>query len=33
VHVARLRLKLGSQADRLVTVKGIGYRFDQSETH
>jgi DNA-binding response OmpR family regulator len=31
VHVARLRQKLGSQADRLVTVKGIGYRFDQSE--
>jgi DNA-binding response OmpR family regulator len=32
VHVARLRQKLGSQADRLVTVKGIGYRFDQSDT-
>jgi two-component system phosphate regulon response regulator PhoB len=31
VHVARLRQKLGSQADRLVTVKGVGYRFDQSE--
>lgn len=31
VHVARLRQKLGSQADRIVTVKGVGYRFDQGD--
>jgi DNA-binding response OmpR family regulator len=30
VHVTRLRQKLGSQAERLKTVKGIGYRFDQT---
>src|SRR5262245_17004625 len=28
VHVRRLREKLGSEARRLVTVKGVGYRFD-----
>jgi DNA-binding response OmpR family regulator len=28
VHVARLRQKLGSEAERLLTVKGAGYRFD-----
>lgn len=26
-HVARLREKLGPEAERLVTVKGVGYRF------
>jgi DNA-binding response OmpR family regulator len=30
VHVARLRQKLGAEAPRLVTVKGVGYRFDIS---
>jgi DNA-binding response OmpR family regulator len=30
-HMARLRQKLGSEAERLVTIKGIGYRFDVSE--
>jgi DNA-binding response OmpR family regulator len=30
VHVARLRQKLGSQANRLVTVKGVGYRFEDA---
>lgn len=30
-HVARLRHKLGVHARRLITVKGIGYRFDVSE--
>jgi hypothetical protein len=28
VHVRRLRIKLGRYADRLVTVRGFGYRFD-----
>lgn len=28
VHVRRLRVKLGSQADRLTTLRGYGYRFD-----
>lgn len=28
VHVARLRAKLGTAADRLVTVRGRGYRWD-----
>lgn len=28
VHVRRLREKLGSEARRIVTVKGVGYRFD-----
>jgi DNA-binding response OmpR family regulator len=28
VHVRRLREKLGPEARRLVTVKGVGYRFD-----
>jgi DNA-binding response OmpR family regulator len=28
-HVARLRSKLGSEADRLATVKNIGYKFVQ----
>jgi DNA-binding response OmpR family regulator len=28
VHVRRLRAKLGSEAQRVVTVKAIGYRFD-----
>jgi DNA-binding response OmpR family regulator len=30
VHVTRLRQKLGPEAERLVTVKGVGYRFDIS---
>lgn len=28
VHVRRLRGKLAREADRIVTVKGVGYRFD-----
>jgi two-component system phosphate regulon response regulator PhoB len=28
VHVRRLRAKLGPEAQRVVTVKAIGYRFD-----
>ena len=28
VHVGQLRKKLGSEARRLVTIKGTGYRFD-----
>jgi DNA-binding response OmpR family regulator len=28
VHVRRLREKLGREARRIVTVKGVGYRFD-----
>lgn len=28
VHVRRLRVKLGSHADRLVTLRGYGYRLD-----
>jgi phosphate regulon transcriptional regulator PhoB len=28
VHVRRLREKLGPEAGRIVTVKGVGYRFD-----
>jgi len=28
VHVRRLRAKLGSEAHRVVTVKAVGYRFD-----
>ena len=30
-HVARIRRKLGASAARLVTVWGIGYRFDAPE--
>lgn len=29
VHVRRLREKLGPEAKRIVTVKSVGYRFDQ----
>ena len=29
VHVRRLREKLGSEAKRIITVKNVGYRFDQ----
>lgn len=29
VHVRRLREKLGPEAKRIVTVKGVGYRFDR----
>jgi DNA-binding response OmpR family regulator len=28
VHIRRLREKLGSEAKRIVTVKGVGYRFE-----
>jgi phosphate regulon transcriptional regulator PhoB len=28
VHIRRLREKLGSEATRIMTVKGVGYRFD-----
>jgi phosphate regulon transcriptional regulator PhoB len=28
VHVHRLRVKLGDEGERLVTVKGVGYRFE-----
>jgi len=31
VHVRRLREKLGSEARRIVTVKGVGYRFEVEE--
>lgn len=30
-HVRRLRQKLGAEARRIVTVKGVGYRFDAEE--
>jgi len=28
MHVGQLRKKLGKEADRIVTVKSVGYRFD-----
>jgi DNA-binding response OmpR family regulator len=28
VHIRRLREKLGSEAKRIITIKGVGYRFD-----
>jgi two-component system OmpR family response regulator len=28
VHVRRLRVKLGRHADRIITLRGYGYRFD-----
>jgi DNA-binding response OmpR family regulator len=28
VHVRRLRAKLGAEGERIVTVKGVGYRFE-----
>lgn len=31
VHIRRLREKLGPEARRIVTVKGVGYRFDLEE--
>lgn len=31
VHVRRVREKLGPEARRIVTVKGVGYRFDVEE--
>ncbi len=31
VHIRRLREKLGSEARRIVTVKGVGYRFNLEE--
>ncbi len=31
VHIRRLREKLGPEARRIVTVKGVGYRFDRGE--
>lgn len=29
MHITQLRKKLGKAADRIVTVKGVGYRFDE----
>jgi two-component system alkaline phosphatase synthesis response regulator PhoP len=29
MHIGQLRKKLGKEADRIVTVKSIGYRFDE----
>jgi DNA-binding response OmpR family regulator len=29
VHIRRLREKLGPEARRIATVKGVGYRFDR----
>jgi phosphate regulon transcriptional regulator PhoB len=29
MHITQLRKKLGKSADHLVTVKGVGYRFDE----
>jgi two-component system phosphate regulon response regulator PhoB len=31
VHIRRLREKLGAAARHIVTVKGVGYRFDMEE--
>jgi len=31
MHIARIRAKLGDEADRLETVRGIGYRFRASD--
>ncbi len=31
VHIRRLREKLGSEHSRVVTVKGVGYRFESGE--
>jgi DNA-binding response OmpR family regulator len=28
VHIRRLREKLGAEQSRIVTVKGVGYRFE-----
>jgi DNA-binding response OmpR family regulator len=28
VHVRRLRVKLGAEGRRILTVKSVGYRFD-----
>ena len=28
VHIRRLREKIGSEAKRIITIKGVGYRFD-----
>jgi DNA-binding response OmpR family regulator len=28
VHVRRLRVKLGTEGRRILTVKSVGYRFD-----
>jgi phosphate regulon transcriptional regulator PhoB len=30
MHITQLRKKLGRSADRIVTVKGVGYRFDEA---
>jgi DNA-binding response OmpR family regulator len=30
VHVRRLRMKLGRAADRITTVRNVGYRFEQA---
>lgn len=31
MHITQLRKKLAKEADRIVTVKGVGYRFDGKE--
>jgi len=28
VHIRRLREKIGSESKRIITIKGVGYRFD-----
>ena len=33
VHIRRLREKIGSEAKRVVTIKGVGYRFDPETEH
>ena len=30
VHISKLRNRLGEYANRLVTVRGVGYRFDKA---
>ncbi len=30
MHITQIRKKLGKAADRIVTVKGVGYRFDEA---
>jgi DNA-binding response OmpR family regulator len=32
VHIRRLREKLGNEHKRIVTVKGVGYRFEAETT-
>jgi DNA-binding response OmpR family regulator len=33
VHVRRLRMKLGSAADRITTVRNVGYRFEAARAN